>query len=37
LVDAGFIEIALVQIGGECQAPFIGWPQEELLRALGSL
>ena len=36
-VDAGFTEVALVQIGGEQQAPFIRWAQDELLPALRSL
>ena len=33
-IDAGFSEIALVQIGGEHQQPFIRWAQDELLPAL---
>jgi G6PDH family F420-dependent oxidoreductase len=36
-LDAGFTEIALVQIGGEHQTPFIAWAQEKLLPALRSL
>jgi G6PDH family F420-dependent oxidoreductase len=36
-LDAGFTEIALVQIGGEQQTPFIAWAEEELLPALRSL
>jgi G6PDH family F420-dependent oxidoreductase len=36
-LDAGFTEIALVQIGGEQQTPFIAWAQEQLLPALRSL
>ncbi len=36
-LDAGFTEIALVQIGGEHQAPFIAWAEEKLLPALRSL
>jgi G6PDH family F420-dependent oxidoreductase len=36
-VDAGFTEIALVQIGGDRQEAFISWAQEELLPALRSL
>jgi len=36
-VDAGFTEIALVQIGAEQQAPFIAWAERELLPALRSL
>lgn len=33
-VDAGFTEVALVQIGGSHQKPFIDWAQEKLLPAL---
>jgi G6PDH family F420-dependent oxidoreductase len=36
-IDAGFTEVALVQIGGEHQAPFIAWAERELLPALRSL
>jgi G6PDH family F420-dependent oxidoreductase len=36
-IDAGFTEVALVQIGGEHQAPFFKWAQDELLPALRSL
>jgi hypothetical protein len=36
-VDAGFTEIALVQIGGDRQEAFISWAREELLPALRSL
>ncbi|MFN8112688.1 MAG: TIGR03557 family F420-dependent LLM class oxidoreductase [Solirubrobacterales bacterium] len=36
-IDAGFDEIALVQIGGEHQDGFIGWAEAELLPALRSL
>jgi G6PDH family F420-dependent oxidoreductase len=36
-IDAGFTEIALVQIGGEHQEPFLRWAQDELLPALRSL
>jgi G6PDH family F420-dependent oxidoreductase len=36
-LDAGFTEIALVQIGGGHQAPFLRWAQETLLPALRSL
>ena len=36
-VDAGFTEIALVQIGGAHQEEFIGWAERELLPALRSL
>ncbi|HST43581.1 MAG TPA: LLM class F420-dependent oxidoreductase [Conexibacter sp.] len=36
-VEAGFDEIALVQIGGETQGAFIDWAQRELLPALRRL
>jgi G6PDH family F420-dependent oxidoreductase len=36
-LEAGFTEVALVQIGGEHQEPFLRWAQEELLPALRSL
>jgi G6PDH family F420-dependent oxidoreductase len=36
-VDAGFTEVALVQIGAEQQDEFIDWAQSELLPALRSL
>ena len=36
-LDAGFTEVALVQIGGAQQDEFIGWAQRELLPALRSL
>ena len=36
-LDAGFDEVALVQIGAGSQEAFIGWAQEELLPALRSL
>jgi alkanesulfonate monooxygenase SsuD/methylene tetrahydromethanopterin reductase-like flavin-dependent oxidoreductase (luciferase family) len=36
-LDAGFTEIALVQIGGEHQASFFAWAEEKLLPALRSL
>jgi G6PDH family F420-dependent oxidoreductase len=36
-VDAGFTEVAIVQIGGEQQEPFIEWAQRELLPALREL
>ncbi|SEO91092.1 hypothetical protein SAMN05216267_105444 [Actinacidiphila rubida] len=32
--DAGFDEIALVQVGGGHQKPFLRWAQETLLPAL---
>jgi G6PDH family F420-dependent oxidoreductase len=36
-VDAGFTEVALVQIGGDRQEPFFAWAEEELLPALREL
>ncbi len=36
-IDAGFTEVALVQIGGEHQREFISWAQEQLLPALRAL
>lgn len=36
-VDAGFTEIALVQIGADHQQPFFDWAERELLPALRSL
>jgi G6PDH family F420-dependent oxidoreductase len=36
-VEAGFTEVALVQIGGEHQEPFVRWAEAELLPALRSL
>jgi G6PDH family F420-dependent oxidoreductase len=36
-VDAGFDEIALIQIGADHQDEFIGWAERELLPALRSL
>jgi G6PDH family F420-dependent oxidoreductase len=36
-LDAGFTEVALVQIGGDHQTAFIAWAQEKLLPALRSL
>jgi G6PDH family F420-dependent oxidoreductase len=36
-IEAGFDEVALVQIGGEHQQPFIEWAERELLPALRSL
>ena len=35
--DAGFTEIALVQVGGDQQEPFLCWAQAELLPALREL
>jgi G6PDH family F420-dependent oxidoreductase len=35
--DAGFTEVALVQIGGEQQRPFLDWAERELLPALREL
>ncbi|NEC07689.1 LLM class F420-dependent oxidoreductase [Streptomyces sp. SID7909] len=36
-IDAGFTEVALVQIGGDHQKPFIDWAQEKLLPALRAM
>jgi G6PDH family F420-dependent oxidoreductase len=36
-VDAGFTEVALVQIGADRQEPFVRWAEQELLPALRSL
>ena len=36
-VDAGFTEVALVQIGGDQQEKFIAWAERELLPALREL
>jgi G6PDH family F420-dependent oxidoreductase len=36
-IDAGFTEVALVQIGGEQQEPFLRWAQDELLPTLRAL
>jgi G6PDH family F420-dependent oxidoreductase len=36
-IDAGFTEIALVQIGADTQADFTAWAERELLPALRSL
>jgi hypothetical protein len=36
-LDAGFTEVALVQIGAEQQESFIRWAQDELLPALRAL
>ena len=36
-LDAGFDEVALVQIGGEHQGPFLDWAERELLPALREL
>jgi G6PDH family F420-dependent oxidoreductase len=36
-IDAGFTEIALVQIGADHQTPFIEWARHELLPALREL
>ncbi len=33
-IDAGFDDVALVQIGGESQSSFIAWAEDELLPAL---
>ncbi|MEU2157668.1 LLM class F420-dependent oxidoreductase [Streptomyces sp. NPDC019396] len=36
-VEAGFTEIALVQVGGDRQRPFIDWAEKQLLPALREL
>lgn len=36
-IDAGYTEVALVQIGAEHQTDFISWAERELLPALRSL
>src|ERR1700738_5270900 len=36
-LEAGFTEVALVQIGADVQEPFMHWAEEELLPALRSL
>ncbi|MFD8544802.1 LLM class F420-dependent oxidoreductase [Streptomyces sp. NPDC059649] len=36
-VDAGFTEVALVQIGGDHQEPFLDWAETKLLPALRKL
>lgn len=36
-VDAGFTEVALVQVGGDRQRPFIDWAEKKLLPALRDL
>ncbi len=36
-IEAGFTEVALVQIGADQQAEFIGWAERELLPALRAL
>ncbi|MGW3324817.1 LLM class F420-dependent oxidoreductase [Streptomyces virginiae] len=36
-VDAGFTEVALIQIGGDQQKPFLDWSETRLLPALGEL
>jgi G6PDH family F420-dependent oxidoreductase len=35
--DAGFTHVALVQVGGDAQTPFLDWAQERLLPALRTL
>ncbi len=36
-VDAGFTEVALIQVGGDHQEPYLGWAQQKLLPALRKL
>lgn len=33
-LDAGFTDVAVVQIGGDSQGPFLDWAETELLPAL---
>jgi hypothetical protein len=33
-VDAGFTDVAVIQIGGETQSAFLDWAEQELLPAL---
>lgn len=33
-VDAGFTEVALIQIGGEHQEPYLEWAEQKLLPVL---
>ncbi len=35
--EAGFTEVALVQVGGDTQRPFLDWAEKELLPALREL
>jgi len=35
--DAGFTEVALVQVGGDAQDPFLDWAEKALLPALREL
>jgi G6PDH family F420-dependent oxidoreductase len=36
-VDAGFTHVALVQVGGDAQGPFLDWSEKQLLPALRAL
>jgi G6PDH family F420-dependent oxidoreductase len=36
-LDAGFTDVAVVQVGGEAQDPFLHWAERELLPALRSI
>jgi hypothetical protein len=36
-VDAGFTDVAVVQIGADTQPEFLGWAEQELLPALRKL
>jgi G6PDH family F420-dependent oxidoreductase len=36
-VDAGFTDVAVVQVGGDTQLPFLDWAERELLPALRGL
>ncbi len=36
-VDAGFTHVAMVQVGGDSQRPFLDWAESELLEALAQI
>ena len=36
-VEAGFTHVAVVQIGGDAQGPFLDWAERELLPALRAI
>jgi len=36
-VDAGFTHVAMVQVGGDNQRPFLDWAESELLEALAQI
>ncbi|RPK40312.1 hypothetical protein EES39_25355 [Streptomyces sp. ADI92-24] len=37
MTDVGFTEVALIQVGGGHQEPFLGWAEQKLLPALREL